>query len=233
MNAAITRCSRYRVYTAALADHERRHVPWRARLHIRGCRGCRGELAAQAAVALRLRELMAVREARRTTRTRRGFAAVLMAGGVAAACAAFFAAGAIRTQHDPVRAALTAAMGPPNVRTEDAAAIDRWCDSNGGNAPPTVVLPTLHLEGARMDSDLGAMMVTVRYRDSAGRPVAVTWIATPKAAALSTPANTAARELDGRTVVVIAEGAQEVAVVSGRVPPADLSRTAAVIAARL
>jgi hypothetical protein len=142
-------------------------------------------------MALRLRRLIVMRDARATAQARRGLAALMMAGGVAAAGAASAVAVAFGVHQDPVRAAVTAATGALILRTEDAAAVDRWCDANGGNAPPTLVLPSLHLEGARMDGDAGTMMVTVRYGDSAGRTVAVTWIGSPTAR--STPTHATAR----------------------------------------
>lgn len=230
IHARPDRCTRFRVYTAALADGERGHVPWRARVHIRQCRACQAELGSQLTIDRWMRERLGVVERARIAAPRRRGLAWGAAAAVVIICAGITLPLLLTTGHDPVPAAVAAAARPPMITTGNEAAIDRWCQGAGAAVPPVLTVAGLALDGARMDpSTENGMMVTVYYASNGGGSVVVTWVAgtsnrgavRPTAVALS------------RSVLVVRLDSEDRAVVTGSAALGDLWRTAAVIAANL
>lgn len=232
MSAQLEHCARYRVYTAALADGERQHAPWRARWHIRRCRGCAQELASQASVTSRVRQALAVPEPVRIPQPRYRSLGVLVAAGVAGAVAAAVVAGVVVGGHrDPLPDAIAAAARPVTFLSADPVAIDRWCHAGGAAAPRVLVIPALQLEGARMDAAAETMLVTVYYEEPGGRLVEVTWMARATSPRPETLRSAVAS--GGHTVLVVGQGSADVAVITGTADTGDLWHAGAAIAATM
>lgn len=145
--------------------------------------------------------------------------------GVAAAIAAALV---LLPRHDFVPAAVSLAAQPPTLLTAQALTVAHWCSASGAAVPPALLVPQLTIQGARMDSGSGGMMVTVYYTAPQGTRVTVTWLQT-------SPASSARDEIDtqdvgSRAVLVVHGHSSNVAVITGTAPPDALRRTAAVIA---
>ena len=226
------RCATFRVYTAALADGERAHVPWRARLHLVRCGWCRAEAASQAGVTRRIRRALALPERGEAVPATRRARPWLVAGFGAVAAAAVTIGLILSARQDVVPAAAAAAGRPPTIRAVDAATIDRWCSDHALDAPPTLTVAPLAIEGARMDTVGGAtMLITVYYLSPAGDRLTVTWVS-------MTPIHggavqTTSTRFEGRPVLVVRAQSGATAVITGTATPTEMWQAAGAIASTL
>lgn len=226
------RCATFRIYTAALADGERARVPWRARLHLVRCRWCRAEVASQAAVTRGIRRALALPERGGASPATRRMRPWLVAGFGAVAVAAVAIGLMLSARQDVVPAAAAAAGRPPTIRAVDAETIDRWCSDHALNAPPTLTVAPLAIEGARMDADGGAsMLITVYYLSPAGDRLTVTWVSVTPTHTGS--AQTTSTSFEGRLVLLVRAQSGETAVITGTATPTEMWQAAGAIASTL
>lgn len=225
------RCPTFRVYTAALADGERAGVPWRARLHIVRCRWCRAEVASQAAMTRRIRRALALPERVERVHARRRARPLVVASGITAA-AAVITGLILSARQDVVPAVVTAAGRPPAIHAVDAATIARWCSDHAADVPPTLTLPPLAIDGARMDAGGGAtMLITVYYTDPSGSRLTVTWVSMrPERTGT---VQTTSMSIEGRAAVVVRATSGATAVITGTATSTEMWQAAALIASTL
>jgi len=220
------------VYVAALADGERRLVPWRSRWHILTCGHCRHETRLHAAVTTRLRETLSpgdpadVRLSNRPPLRRRWVLPVVASSGaILAATAVLLGAG---LGADPVPAAVAAASNPPVMLTSDRNQIQLWCQQHAIEPPAVIALPGLSLGGARMDLIHGDQATTVYYSTASGQSVTATWMGNTATTQLSMETHT----VGSKTAILVKERGH-VVVVSGPVSSRDLIVAADTLASEM
>lgn len=225
------RCAEHRPYLGALADGEADLVPAATRHHAAACPECAAEVEAHRLVTRRLWTGLTVatscgRPTAPRTRVRAGVVAAL--GAVA--CAGLGVAGWSVTHRsvDGVGVAVEASHRTAEIRSADATAIALWCSRSSDRRPPPVSLAGLRPDGARMDAEGAAAVVTVFYRTEDGGRVSVGWTSTepspPGREAIET------RQESGATVLIVRAPAGS-AVLSGDVPMAQLWRVAGIVEA--
>ena len=224
-------CAEHRPYIGAIADGELELVSASTQRHVTECPDCAAELEAHRLLTRRLHEGLAGSSAvphprRPRTRVR----LIAAAAGVAATAAGLGVAGWSATHRaaDTVGVALAASGRAPEVRSADPTTIALWCSRSSDRRPPPINIASLQLEGARMDPEDAAAVVTVFYRTPDGGRISIGWTDSD----LLPPARGAveARQASGRTVLVVhAPGGN--AVVSGDVPLPQLWRIAGALEA--